>query len=94
VKNRVGIKLAGCLAPDATPTDCRDLAVLGETELGRLNRLRKENIGAARWNRAMLGSYLDQPRQTNLSGPRGQVGRSMRALCEVCSSGHRRHGTS
>jgi hypothetical protein len=102
VNNWVGIKLAGCLAPDAKPTDCRDVAVLGETERDRLNRLGKENIGAARWNRAMLGWYHDQPRQTNLCGPRDfQVGSSTRGLCEVVGSaaiavlgGHRRPDTS
>jgi hypothetical protein len=86
VNNRVGIKLAGCLAPDATPTDCREVAVLGETERDRLNRLGKENIGAARRNRATLGWYQDQPRPTNLCGPRDcRVGSSTRGVvrCSV-----------
>jgi hypothetical protein len=59
VNNRVGIILAGCLAPDAAPTDCRDVAVLGETERDRRNRLGKKNIGAARRNRATPGRYHD-----------------------------------
>jgi hypothetical protein len=70
VDNRVRIKLAGCLAPEATPTDCREVEVLGETERDRRNRLGKENIGAARRKRATLGWYHDQPRPINLSGPR------------------------
>jgi hypothetical protein len=102
VNNRVRIKLAGCLAPDATPTDCRDVAALGETERDRLNRLGKETIGAARWNRATLGWYQDQPRPTNLCGPRDcRVGSGTRGVCEVFGSaaiavlgGHRRPETS
>jgi hypothetical protein len=66
VNNRVRIELAGCLAPEASPTDCREVAVPGETERDRRNRLGKENIGAARRNRATFGWYQDQPRQTNL----------------------------
>jgi hypothetical protein len=46
VNNRVRIKLAGCLVSDAAPTDCRDVAVLGENERARRNRLGKGNIGA------------------------------------------------
>ena|GEM_PF-5564605 len=60
MNNRVRIKLAGCLAPDAAPTDCREVAVLGETERDRRNRLGKENIGAARRNRATFGRYHDR----------------------------------
>jgi hypothetical protein len=84
VNNRVRIKLAGCLAPDAAPTDCREVAVRG-TERGRLNRLGKENIGAARRNRATLGWYQDQPRPTNLSGPRDCRVGSTRAGFMRCS---------
>jgi hypothetical protein len=100
VNNRVGIKLAGCLAPDGRPTDCREV-VLGETERDRRNRLGKENFGAARRNRAMLGWYHDQRRPTNLCGPRNcRVGGSTRGVCEVFGStaiavlgGHRRAET-
>ena len=96
MNNRVRIKLAGCLAPD-----CREVAVVGGTERDRRNRLGKENIGAARRNRATLGWYHDQPRPTNLSGPRNcQVGSSTRGLCEMfgCAAiavlgGHRRPET-
>jgi hypothetical protein len=102
VNNRARIKLAGCLAPDARPTDCREVAVLGETKRDRLNPLGKENIGAARRNRATLGWYHDQPRPTNLSGPRNfQVGSSTPGVCDVFGSaaiavvgGHRRPETS
>jgi hypothetical protein len=87
VNNRARIKLAGCLAPDATPTDCREVAVLGETEGDRRNRLGKENFGAARRNRATLGWLHDQPRPTNLSGPRDcRVGSSTRGVCEAFGS--------
>ena len=102
VNNRARIKLAGCLAPHVTPTDCREVAVLGETERDRRNRLGKQNIGAARRNRATLGWYQDQPRPTNLCGPRNwQVGSCTHGVCEVFGSaavavlgGHRRPETS
>jgi hypothetical protein len=102
VNNRVRIKLAGCLAPDAAPTDCRDVAVLGGAQRARRNRLGKKNIGAARRNRATLGGYHDQPRPTNLSDPRDRrIGSRTRGLCEVFGSaaiavlgGHRSPETS
>jgi hypothetical protein len=92
---------AGCLAPDGRPTDCREVAVLGETERDRRNRLGKKNFGAARRNRAMLGWYHDQRRPTNLCGPRNcRVGGSTCGVCEVFGStaiavlgGHRRAET-
>jgi hypothetical protein len=63
VNNRVRIKLAGRLAPDATPTDCREVAVLGETERDRLNRLGKENIVAARRTERRLAGIKINPDQ-------------------------------
>jgi hypothetical protein len=88
--------------PDAAPTDWRDVAVLGESERVRRNRLGKENIGAARRNRATRGWYHDRLRPTNLCGPRDRrVGSSTRGLCEVFGSaaiavlgGHRSPETS
>jgi hypothetical protein len=80
VNNRVRIRLAGCLAPD-----CREVAVVGGTERDRRNRLGKENIGAARRNRATLGWYHDQPRPTNLSGPRNCRSRAARVGFVRCS---------